>query len=516
MAGNRFRGMSGPVGLVLCMGCGGGDFKAQPAPGKRQQSASSLATRAGEADLAIGARRHGGCGDGDGCFAADPEVRQAIGDALGFAAQRLDATIADLKSRYPQDYWLHYPAFTVTSGPSLGQWSYRGAADWRSGFFPGALGHMYEATGDAVWLAESRSWGAGIESMKSTSVDHDLGFRFCQSFALDDQLSDEGNDPGRVYRDHARDVLLTAAATLDTRFNENGIPVGALRSEDDYPPGSTYPVYIDSMMNLCLFWQAWELSHRPDAGPARTWYEHAVAQATTILAQNVRPDGSTYHIVEHDDGTGGTPPDGKVSAKITDQGFAPESTWSRGQAWAIYGYAMAYRYTRHDQAARPGRFLRASERTADYFLAHLPDRYLADPFNHRPGDLVPPADFDAALGEPDGPYSTHRAGTKAFTRRDSSAAAVAAAGLLQLCTLFEERERRQKYFDAAQEILGSLLSFRGSDGKLAYLARDSVHQGILAGGSVAWDPNQDTGSLIYGDDFFLEAILRYRALTGGR
>lgn len=437
----------------------------------------------------------------------DPQVGAAVVDAFQFAAERVDATVRAMERRYPGSAPAHYPTATDASG----QWQVAPSSDWRSGFFPGVLWQLYERTRDPLWLARARSWTVAIEPIKDRPIDHDLGFRFCLSYGNGYRLSDAANEADRSYRDAARAVLLQAAATLDRRFDMGGVPVGALRSEDDYPPGSRYPVYVDSMMNLCLLFSGWELSGAPPSGPARSWFDHALTQARTILSQHLRADASTYHIVEHNDGTGGGGADGGVYRKITDQGFAPESTWSRGQAWALYGFAQAYRSAKADPRASAADLLSAARRTAAYFLAHLPDRFPGDRYNQAAGDLIPPSDFNAALGEPAGPYSTRRAGLKARTGRDSSAAAAAAAGFLWLARLCPEAEEQGRAFHAGEDILRSLLTFRGGDGKLAYLAKSSVHQGVLAEGAVAFGSAPQ--SLSYGDYYVLEAMNLYLSLT---
>src|SRR5678815_3656869 len=173
----------------------------------------------------------------------------------------------------------------------------------------------------------------------------------------------------------------------------NGVPASAIRALDDYPPGP-YPVYVDSMVNVLLLFHAYAHANGP-----RQLYEHGLAHASTVLRDHVRANGSSYHIVQYGDGTNATVKDGAVVGKISDQGYAPESTWSRGQSWGIYGFTAVYGYVRDDAAALPMRFRDAAERMADYFLDHLPAVYAADTYNHRASDFVPPADFDAALGQ---------------------------------------------------------------------------------------------------------------------
>lgn len=453
-----------------------------------------------------------------------------VADTLAFAATRMRETVAYVKRTHPTDYATYYPAFTYSSGPNLGQWdlSPRGSAlvnsratDWRSGYFAGAFWQLYAATGDQEMLGHAKEWTAGIESLKGTPLDYDIGGRFLRSFGDGLHLLAPADDAGSTYRDHAREVLVQAATTLDRRFDQGGIPVGALRSLDDYPPGP-YPVYIDGMVNVPLLFEAWDVRGRPTSGPTKTLFDHGVAHSLTVLAGNVRADGSIYHIVQYNDGTSGTPRDGKVYAKITDQGYASESTWSRGQAWGLYGFAEVYRYTKDDPSVSPARFLAVAEKVADYFIAHLPNDYATDTYNQRTGDFVPPTDFDAALGEPAGPFADanhdhvfgdRRPALRTFTERDSSAAAVAASGLLELATLASTPANRARYLAAAESILRSLLTFRDASGKLAYLAKDSPHRGVLAGATVSW--NLPQLSLMFGDYYLLEALRRYRRARPG-
>jgi unsaturated chondroitin disaccharide hydrolase len=452
-----------------------------------------------------------------GVARADALLDAAISDAWNLAETKTTATISYLKATYPTNHFVKYPADTATTGKwnAVDANTFKG---WVSGFYPGTLWLLYEKTGDPKWLQHAKDWTAGIEAVKSNPLDHDLGFRFMCSFYNGYRLSTDGNDPGGSYRLAARNNLTTAAATLDTRFNKGGIPVGAIKCLDGWK--EPYPVIIDSMMNISLLFTAWDLSGRPSSGPARNWFDHAVTHANTTLARNLRTsessdplsrrDGSTYHCVNHNDGTGGRLADGSVLGKITIQGFSHESTWSRGQAWALYGFTDTYRHTRDDPAVSPHRFLDAARSVADYFISRLPHNYPADRYNHVLGDFVPPSDFDASLGEPAGPWSARKAGTKAYTLRDSSAAAIAAAGLLQLCLLEPDASRKTGYFLAAENIIRSLLTFTGSDASLDYLGKNSMQMGILIGASRLWNDPQK--SLIYGDYYLLEALTRYEAI----
>ena len=120
-------------------------------------------------------------------------------------------------------------------------------------------------------------------------------------------------------------------------------------------------------MNLELLFEATALS-----GDS-TFYNIAVKHADTTMAHHFRPDNSCYHVVDYD------PETGEVRKRQTAQGYADESSWARGQAWALYGYTTCYRYTKDkkylDQAQKVYNFI----------------------FNNKnlPEDLVPYWDYDA-------------------------------------------------------------------------------------------------------------------------
>jgi unsaturated chondroitin disaccharide hydrolase len=164
----------------------------------------------------------------------------------------------------------------------------------------------------------------------------------------------------------------------------------------------------------------------------------AVSHALRTMQDHVRPNGSTYHVVNYD------PVTGAVRSKQTAQGAGTETTWGRGQAWAVYGFTMTYRET------GDARFLDTARRLADYYLANVP------------ADKVPYWDFQA----PNIPNEP----------RDSSAAAIAASGLLELSQLDPDPTRSATYLNAATATLSSLSS--GS-----YLARGTTNAAVLLHGT---------------------------------
>jgi unsaturated chondroitin disaccharide hydrolase len=206
-------------------------------------------------------------------------------------------------------------------------------------------------------------------------------------------------------------------------------------------------------------------------GGQAEWYNMAVSHALKTRQEHVRPDGSTYHVVTFDPATG------LVRSKGTAQGYSATSTWARGQAWAIYGFTMTYRET------GDARFLDTARRTADYFLAHLPSAQ------------VPYWDFQA----PNIPNEP----------RDSSAAAIAASGLLELSRLEPDVIRQHNYLSGALAMLGALAS-------PAYLAEGTANSAILLHGTNNKPGGDYDTGLIWGDYYFLEALLRAQRAASGK
>jgi hypothetical protein len=364
-----------------------------------------------------------------------------VAGVLSVAQAKLAAhdTKSTTKLNYPREHSLNSTNWTTT-----------GLSSWEAGFYPGALWQMFDQSGDPAWLARASAWTAGLEGRKNDTGTHDVGFVIGNSFGQGYRLS---GDPAYL------DVVLTAARSLSSRYDP---VVGAIRSWN----GGSFQVIIDSMMNLeLLFLAAKHGGTTASGGSSQDLYNTAVSHATKVLANHVRPDGSTYHVVDYSSTTGA------VLDKFTSQGKSDESTWARGQAWAVYGFTMVYRET-GDPA-----FLEAAHRTADYFLANLPD------------DFVPMADFQSTYTDP--------------AHKDSSAAAIAASGLFELSQLETDPARGQRYRAAAAIILDSLAS-------PTYLSSTSANAGLLLHGARNYPGGNCT--YMFGDYYFLEALLRYSRL----
>ncbi|EOR93530.1 Glucuronyl hydrolase [Arcticibacter svalbardensis MN12-7] len=317
--------------------------------------------------------------------------------------------------------------------------------DWTSGFFPGELWYLYEMTKNEKWKTEAMTYTAQIEQEKMNSTTHDMGFKVYCSV---------GNGYRLTKDEHYKNVVIQAAKTLSTRFNPN---VGAIRSWDHHEDEWGFPVIIDNMMNLELLFEATKLT-----GDS-TFYQIAVAHANTTMKNHFRADYSTWHVISYN------PETGKVEHKNTHQGYSDASAWARGQAWAIYGYTMCYRYTRNDK------YLKQAEHVATFI------------FNNKnmPKDLVPYWDFDAP-GIPNEP-------------RDISAAAVIASALFELAGY---SANKTDYLAKANRILSSIQNM--------YSSPKSGNKGFILDHSTGSKPSDSEVDvpLSYADYYYLEALVR--------
>jgi unsaturated chondroitin disaccharide hydrolase len=329
-------------------------------------------------------------------------------------------------------------------------WHVVGINDWTSGFFGGTLWLLYEHTRDPALREQAVRWTLPLARIPQGRTDHDLGFQFHNSFGNALRITGEE-------RFHA--PVMEASRILAARFNPT---VGAIRSWNSRD--WEFPVIADNMMNLeMLFWAA-----RHGGDPA--WTALAIRHAETTLGAHLRPDGGSAHLVDFDTTTGA------IRQRRTVQGYADGSTWARGQAWLTYGYTMAFRETRDP------RFLDAARKVAAYALDRLP------------ADRVPCWDYQAP-------------GCPETANRDASAAAITASALLELSTLVSGEESA-RYRSSAEAMLMALASDR-------YLSRGTGKPTILlhSVGHLPAGSEVDVG-INYADYYFVEALMRYRALRG--
>ena len=333
---------------------------------------------------------------------------------------------------------------------------------WTNGFYGGMLWQLFHLTG----LGEYREAAEELEDkldavlMSYNGMDHDSGFRFLPTAVTDYKITGKAASKNRG---------LLAAANLAGRFNPKGNYIRAWNDENGNNAGWAI---IDCMMNLPLLYWASE-----ETGDAR-FYNIAVSHADTAMRHFIREDGSARHIVEFH------PESGEFIQDFGGQGYAKGSSWTRGQAWALYGFSLSYLYTADRN------YLDTARRAAAYFLSNIPESGFI------PVDFCQPA--DCAL-------------------EDTTAGAIASSGLLLLSQILSGREtileirknplqetgfakEAGQLEDAAVKMLKALEEKRCS--------WESDTDELLEKGTAAFHDKLHEFPIIYGDYYFIEAILR--------
>lgn len=330
-----------------------------------------------------------------------------------------------------------------------GKIRYTSFQDWTSGFFPGSLWYLYRLTGKEEWKHEAEKYTEALDKIQYLTWHHDIGFMIQCSY---------GNGLRFADKEAYKPVIIQAAKSLSTRFRPGAGIIQSWNVTGGWQAqrGWTCPVIIDNMMNLELLFEATALS-----GDS-SFYKIAVSHADQTLKCHFRPDNSCYHVVDYD------PKTGEVLHRHTAQGYAHESAWARGQAWALYGYTICYRYTKNKA------YLEQAEKIAAYLFSHP----------RMPEDLVPYWDFDA----PNIPNEP----------RDASAAAVIASALYEL-----NGYSKKDYRKTADKIMKSLSS-------PAYMAKPGENGNFILMHSVGSIPHgsEIDEPLVYADYYFLEAMER--------
>ena len=366
-----------------------------------------------------------------------PALEEFVGERLTAATRQYDHLLSEIPPREGVPYSFDKGSLVLVEPDQ-----------WTSGFFPGSLWLLYEATGEEIWRTRAERYTAMLVQQQYNRSTHDLGFIIFSSYGNGFRLT--GNP---AYRN----VLLTAAKSLSSRYDPR---VGLIRSWDD--PKWTYPVIIDNMMNLeLLTWAGRE-------GALLKYRQIAISHADRSMQTHFRSDGSNIHLVDY------KPETGEVLRKETYQGASNSSAWARGQGWAIYGYTMMYREVREK------RYLAQAQKAADFFMNHA----------RLPADKIPYWDFDA----PDIPNSP----------RDTSAAAVTCSALFELA-LFSDSQASRRYTVFAEDQLRSLAS-------PTYSASFGESGGFILNHATANFPGHKgvDVSLSYADYYYLEALLRAR------
>ena len=350
---------------------------------------------------------------------------------------QVERTLRELRGR---DGKIDYTLTPRYVGAAEHHWNLRSVKrpdEWCAGFFPGIL-----------WMCadtlEARRFTQELEYLAYSPIyDHDLGFIMIGSYL-------KGWETTHV--EHYREVLLAAADSLATLFNPR---VGTLLSwPRNVAMFGGHNTIMDNMMNLELLFFSGKKEN----------YDIAVCHADTTMKYQFRPDHTANHVAVYD------PVTGRHLYNCTHQGFGDNTLWSRGQAWAIYGYTMVYRYTGEQ------RFLDFAQQVTEAYLSRLPD------------DGIPWWD----MGDPMIPHSF----------RDASAAAIAASALVELAQ-YVETPVSECYMKEAKRMLITLSSadYQSREKNPAFLLHSVGN--MPAGTEV-------DASINYADYYYLEALLRLK------
>jgi unsaturated chondroitin disaccharide hydrolase len=322
-----------------------------------------------------------------------------------------------------------------------GKWKHSGEAwtNWCEGFLGGQLWLLYRHTGDADWRAKAEHYSRLVEHRKTDRAVHDLGFVFWSSWK---RWYDLTGDP------KLNAVIVEAGQTMGLRFKEKGQYLRSFVADES--------LFVDIMMNVGIIFYAAQQTN--DAALGRIALQHCLTSRKTL----VRGDGSTAHEAIFDLETG------ECLRESTHQGWRGDSSWARGLTWALYGFGTVYSFT------RDARFLQTAEACANFYIERTP------------AHGVPPNDWDE-------PHPEHS--------YESSAAAIAASGLLNLARLTGDAARAKLYRDYALQIVDTLTTPE-------FLAIETPGwEGILKHGM--YHQRRGLGvdeSVMWGEYFFLEAL----------
>lgn len=316
---------------------------------------------------------------------------------------------------------------------------------WTNGFYGGIMWFLHDRTGSQVGYQNAIEIEEKLDEnfLNYDYLDHDNGFKWLPTAVINYKKTGSSKALNRA---------LLAASNLTGRYNSGGRFIRAWNDR----AGQDHRGYaiIDCMMNLPLLYWASDYTKDP------RFYQIAVNHADTAMNSFLRPDGSVAHIVEYE------PETGTMVKSHKGQGYEEGSSWTRGQGWGIYGFTLSYKHTGEKK------YLDAACRIAEYFIAHLPESGLI------PIDFCQPESCEW---------------------EDSSAAAVAASGLLELAK-WMEGEAKSRYEDAALFLLKTLAE------KRCRWEQDIDY--FLDKCSASYKELVHEYPIIYGDFYFIEAILK--------
>lgn len=319
---------------------------------------------------------------------------------------------------------------------------------WTNGFWGGIQWLMYQDTGEERYAQIARISEERLEQCFNDyyGLHHDVGFMFIPTAIADWQLTGNPN---------SRKIGMHAANLLAGRFN----PVGKfIRAWNDLEEDTRGWAIIDCMFNISLLYWASEESGDPR-------FRHiAMMHADTVMKHFVRADGSVFHIVEFN------PETGDMMRGLRGQGYSENSSWSRGQGWALYGFVISYLHTGKQE------YLDTAKKVARYCMANIPE------------NAIIPVDFK----QPREPVY-----------EDSCGACVIACGLLELAKHVQESEKLE-YEEVAVKLLRTIVDKRADFSKNC----DAIVQNC----SASYHATEHHITMSYADYFFIEAIHKIKGI----
>ncbi|WP_300356151.1 glycoside hydrolase family 88 protein [Fusobacterium sp.] len=376
-------------------------------------------------------------------FSQEVELpKEMLYGALHEALKKIDGNTKTFINRFPRPCSVNYVYPGIANA---GEWD-----DWTSGFWTGMLWLAYEITGEErykkVATFQVKSYDERIDNKVAVNH-HDLGFLYTPSVVAAYKVT--GNE-------RAKNAGIKAARHLLGRYKEKGEFIQAWGDLDD---PTAYRLIIDCNLNMPLLFWASEVT-----GEER-FREIATKHLNTAASVVVREDSSTHHTFYFD------PETGNPVKGVTAQGAGDDSAWARGQAWGVYGFPLAYSYLKDEK------FVKLYKRVTNYFLNHLPEDNVCY------WDLI----FDETSGE----------------ERDTSAAAIAVCGMLEMAKYLPDSDPDKKIYDnAVKAIMKSLIT--------KYTTKNIEDSNGLLTEAVYSKPGGAgvNECCIWGDYYYMEALVR--------
>jgi unsaturated chondroitin disaccharide hydrolase len=403
-------------------------------------------------------------------------MARATALAAAAAALTLSAAAAGFADPMPESF---YDAFATAANATLAQlpnastypsngkagsygWSTSGYSGWTSGFFPGQLWRLYNRSSTVAPSADAGWWAANAAARTSPlapeqfdASTHDVGFIVYTSFGAQWHLT--GNET-------ARDIAVQTAVTLCSRYSP---VVGCLQSWGVHPPPNhEFEVIADNMLNLeLLWWAGGATGNETMLAIANSHTQHMMRD----LFQPFAP-GCVWHLIVYDDRDGSI-----ISRSSTPQGLGNNTVWSRGQAWIVHGFAIAFRFTGNAS------YLAQAQAAADCFI-----RLTTACCGNAQYNYAPFWDFNV---------------TAPSISVDTSAMMIAASGIIEIAWHTTDEAQRAAYLAFAKTLLDSVVA--------NYVFTPAANDAVLRNGTVTY-PLAGV-SIIYADYYAMQAAMRWDA-----